>query len=150
MSIEGVISQPEGCDFHEDERRVLISPYNSDIGGFECRQSKILIAKKDCILGGKDYGFGHWHPYRELFGMHNGNARFILENVDSKQREIYELKSKGRLLIADRVAHVVLVKAGSVLMGHTEEPYSKERHDNRYHFDNLPQEFLDLMQKPKA
>ncbi len=144
MAIEGVIYQPEGCDFHEDERRSLISPFNDDIENFVIRQAKALVSKGDCVLG------SHWHPYRELFAMF-GEATFILEDTKTKERETYNIKTKGRLLIPSGVAHIALVRGfRSVLNGYTEEPYSKERHDNKYTFENLPQEFLDLMLKPNA
>lgn len=138
MTIEGVIYQPEGCDYHKDGRRSLLSPFNDDIDNFVVRQAKGLFPDKDCVLG------GHWHPYRELFGL-EGEAVFILEDIDTKERETYNIETKGRILIPSKVAHIVLIKGGSNLLGFTEEPYSKERHDNKYSFENLPPEFLDLM-----
>ena len=60
MAINGLVFKRRGVD-HEDERRILLTAFNYDLGSFIVKQVKFLDMKKDEILG------GHYHKYRELF-----------------------------------------------------------------------------------
>lgn len=109
---------------HEDERRSITSPFNGD---FVARQVKILKIKKDSILG------NHYHNYRELFYILEGQAIFALENTITRASE-YIIMGKGeRLIIEPKVAHRVKMFKDTLTVEATEEPYiSSEKNDVRY------------------
>ena len=129
MTIEGVIFEERGID-HQDDRRTLLTAFNGDLGDFVASQVKFAVInkKQDVFLG------GHYHEdYRELFYMLKGNATFYLEDIQTKQKEKYNLIKGNRLLIPPKVAHKVQVVKESILVGCTEKPYiSPEVNDKKY------------------
>jgi hypothetical protein len=128
MSINNVIYQPNGCDFHSDSRRDLLAPFNSDLNDFSPMQVKALRINQDCILG------GHYHKYNEMYGAF-GEILFLLEDIHTKVREAYILGEKSRLLIPSEVAHIAFAKKKSILIGITDEAYTQDRADISYDID---------------
>ncbi len=128
MPIEGVIFEYREAD-HEDERRVLRTAFNGDLGDFVARQAKFAVMKQSTELG------GHYHSYRELFYMQEGEATFNLKDTETKEERTYHLKKSNRLLIPAFVAHKAFVLDGSILAGFTESAYiSPELNDHKYEF----------------
>ncbi len=128
MAIEGVLYEKRGID-HEDERRALLTAFNGDLGDFAALQVKFARMHKDAVLG------GHYHNYRELFYLLDGEATFDLMDIQTKEKEQYTLAVGNRILIPARVAHKGFVKQGSILVGCTEEKYVSPAHnDHKYDF----------------
>ncbi len=126
MAIEGVVTGIGGLA-HEDGRRAIIEVFNNI--PFSAKQVKIAdINEQDAILG------GHYHNYDELFFMIRGDARFILEDIDTKERGEYVLnRSSGGLLIPAKVAHLAKIRGNSILIGCTQEPHiSPQDNDHPY------------------
>jgi len=113
MSIKGVIYETSG-DMHEDERRAILSVFNSDLGDFKTFQVKVIKLKKDAILG------NHYHKdYRELYYILEGESKFILEDVNTKEKQTFNLKKGHRILIPKKVAHKLFVKSNTIFIGCT-------------------------------
>lgn len=128
MTIQGVIYESRGVD-HEDHRRVLMTVFNGDLEDFVARQVKFVVLKEDATLG------GHYHNYDELFYLLEGEGTFTLKDSARELIEQYDMTKGDRLFIPRRIAHKATIKADSVLMGCTEEPYlSPEHNDYKYEF----------------
>lgn len=130
MVIDGVIYEKRRVE-HEDDRRTLLTAFNGDLGDFVAKQVKFSVMKKKSTLGQE----GHYHDYRELFYMLEGEAVFELRDIKTGEIEEYYLNTRTRLLIPAEVAHKVLVDEDSILVGCTEEPYiSPEVNDHKFDF----------------
>ncbi|MFC1723624.1 cupin domain-containing protein [Nanoarchaeota archaeon] len=128
MEIKGVVYQTLVID-HEDERRALFTAFNGDLGDFVAKQVKFAQMKKDAVLG------GHFHDYDELFYMLSGEGEFTLKDPASKIMAEFQLVKGDRLYIPSGIAHKALIKAQSLLVGCTAEPYiSPEHNDRKYDF----------------
>jgi len=109
---------------HEDDRRALMAIFNGD---FKAEQIKIIKIKKTSILG------NHYHSYGETFFFLKGNASYILEDVNTKERVTIEMSEGDRLTIAPFIAHRAEIEAGTIIIEATEKPYySAELNDVRY------------------
>jgi quercetin dioxygenase-like cupin family protein len=111
---------------HSDERRDLSVLFNGD---FNAKQIKIIKVKKDSTLG------NHYHNYREMFYILEGEAWYYLEKVNqlSFSKIMIPLKEGDRLIIDKEVAHKAEFKAGTVTIEATESEYiSPEFNDKRY------------------
>ena len=109
---------------HEDERRSISAIFNGD---FTAKQVKILHIKQDSILG------NHYHNYRELFYVLSGESIYLLENIETKEREYVILSEGYRLIIQPNVAHRAEMTKGTVMLEATEEPYiSASQNDVKY------------------
>jgi quercetin dioxygenase-like cupin family protein len=128
MTIKGVIYQSRGVN-HEDHRRTLLTAFNGDLGDFVAKQVKFAMMKEDAVLG------GHYHDYDELFYLLGGEGTFALKDPAEELIERYDMIRGDRLFIPRGIAHRATVKAGSILVGCTGEPYvSPEHNDHRYDF----------------
>jgi len=126
-SILGVLYESRGVD-HEDNRRALLTAFNGDLGSFVATQVKFAVMKQDAVLG------GHYHTYDELFYLLEGQGTFSLRDTRSEvsgQNVEYQLVKGDRLFIPPYVAHKALVKAGSILVGCTAEPYVSPAHNDK-------------------
>ncbi len=132
--IPGVIHESRGID-HEDHRRTLITAFNGDLGGFVvfgrrfwgfvARQVKFAELKEDAVLG------GHYHNYPELFYFQEGEGTFILRDIRGRYPdEEHHMVKHDRLFIPRGIAHKALIKAGSVLVGCTKQPYVSPKHND--------------------
>lgn len=121
MTIEGIVFEERGID-HHDHRRDILTAFNKDLGDFVARQVKFaeITENKDVSLG------GHYHNYRGLFYMLEGEATFYLKSITTGNEKDYELKKGTRLLIPPGVAHKADVKRGSILVECTTKPYGKK------------------------
>ena len=128
MTIERVIFQDRGID-HEDARRTLSTAFNGDFGGFTAKQTKIYKIHQDAQLA------GHFHKYRELLYIIDGELNIQLVDIETKETDNYSLKANCSILIPGYVAHKVFVKKGTTMIGCTEEPYvSPEVNDHKFEF----------------
>lgn len=68
--------------------------------------------------------------------MLEGQAEFILEDVELKDQRIVNLNKTSRgLLIPPSVAHKVKIEKNSILIGATQEPYTNSEQNNiKYDF----------------
>ena len=124
MNIPGVVVEQRGID-HEDERRAILTAFNGDLEGFRAAQVKFAKMHQDALLG------GHYHDYRELFYMWEGEAVVTLQSVDDPSlTQTVELGQHCRILIPPRVAHKVVMKKGAVLVGCTEVPYTSPQEND--------------------
>ena len=109
---------------HEDERRSITALFNGD---FFANQVKILRIKKQSVLG------NHYHRYRELFYVLEGQVTYLLENVATQEKQMITLGQGDRLIIEPNVAHKAEMFEGTVTLEATEESYvSAEKNDVRY------------------
>jgi mannose-6-phosphate isomerase-like protein (cupin superfamily) len=123
VTLDGVIC--EACrDRHEDGRRLLTAVFNGD---FTARQVKVLEVKADAVLG------EHYHDYDEMFYLLKGQAVIEVENVETKDRGGYQLSAGDRIFFPKKVAHRLWVKADSVLIGCTDQPYLEAGGHHAYH-----------------
>ena len=128
MSIQGVIFESRGVD-HDDHRRAILTVFNADLRDFAAKQVKFAIIKEDTVLG------GHYHNYDELFYLLEGESTFFLKDPTIKLIEEYKMVRRDRLFIPHGIAHKVNIKADSILVGCTEEPYVSPKHnDHKYEF----------------
>ena len=128
MTIEGVLYESRRVD-HEDSRRALLTAFNGDLGGFVAKQVKFAVMKQDAVLG------GHFHDYNELFYLLEGEGTFTLKDTARELTDQYNMIKGDRLFIPRRIAHKATLRAGSILVGCTEEPYvSPEQNDHKYEF----------------
>ena len=131
--IEGVHTDSDGVA-HTDHRRDIYVAFNGSLGGISTvGQIKALVMREDCRLG------GHFHTYQEAYlvvGSGDGiQAMFCLEDVNSGNKEVYELRSGDRIAFPGEVAHVVFAREGSTLVGFDSEPYVPGRSD---HVHDMP------------
>ncbi len=109
---------------HEDERRSLTPIFNGD---FTALQLKLLKIKEGSILG------NHYHNYSETFYLLHGEAEYIFENIDTKERQEINLKKGQRITIEPRIAHKAKFLEDTVMIECTQWPYiSKEVNDKEY------------------
>jgi len=128
MRMKDVIYQKRGID-HEDDRRTIMTAFNGDLNGFKPSQAKFYLIKQEKMLA------GHYHNYVEVFYMLDGEAQFILKDIDSEEIAEYTLKNTEVLLIPPKIAHKVFPKAGTKMVGFTEVPFvSTEHNDVKYEF----------------
>ena len=112
---------------HKDERRSLIPVFNGD---FTALQIKLLKIKKDSILG------NHYHNYKETFYLLEGEAKYVFENVNTKERQKINLKKNQRITIEPGIAHKAKFLTDTIMIEGTEWPYiSKEVNDKEYIID---------------
>jgi quercetin dioxygenase-like cupin family protein len=122
--MEGVEFQSMGV-VHEDDRRSLIEVVN---GEFVSKQIKIIkVKEKDSILG------NHYHPFGQLFYLLSGKARYTMVNVDTKEREIFDMEEGDRIIIAKKIAHRgIFLTENCVTIEGNEEPYTGPECDLKY------------------
>ena len=107
---------------HEDGRRSISPIFNDD---FIARQVKMLRIKKHSILG------NHYHDYRELFYILEGQAAYLLENIVTKEQQLLMLTKGDRLIIRPCIAHQAEMWEGTVTLEASEEPYISADHNDR-------------------
>lgn len=94
MGIEKVVFNSKE-DFHENENRKIIGMLNNT--EFEWKRTRTVKVVRDCELG------GHYRDYPEEYGV-IGSARFFLEDIETKEKKLYELKDGQTIFIPPRVA----------------------------------------------
>lgn len=105
---------------HADDRREIITAFNYDLGDFVAKQVKIATAvdgARPRVLG------GHFHDYRELFFLIQGEAYWALEDIATKEQVRHRMVRHDRLFIPAHVAHEAVLSKDAVLLGATEEQY---------------------------
>jgi len=120
----------------EAQFQTALAPGVEELGGqhqpFTAAQLKFARVNpvNDVILG------GHYHPdYREFFFILGGEAVFTTEDIESKVRAETVLHTGEHLLILPKIAHKVVVRKGTTLVGCTEKPYvSPQVNDQKYEF----------------
>lgn len=128
MSIHNVIYKKRGID-HEDERRTILTAFNGDLDGFKAEQTKIYLIKQERKLA------GCYHNYAVAFYILEGEVKFFLEDVKTKEKKEYILTNTDLLLIPSNVAYYALAKASTKMIGFTEVPFiSSEKNDIKYEF----------------
>ncbi|MEK6915330.1 MAG: methyltransferase domain-containing protein [Nanoarchaeota archaeon] len=126
--IKDVIYQKRGID-HEDDRRAILTAFNGDLNGFKASQAKIYLIKQEKNLA------GCYHDYDVAFYILEGEVKFILEDLKTKERKEYNLEKTDTLLIPSKVAYHAIAKAGTKMVGFTEMPFvSSEKNDIKYEF----------------
>lgn len=115
-----------GGKVHEDERRRISEVFNNQ--GIKAEQVKIIDTKSqsDMVVLGN-----HYHDYKEIYFTAEGEARFILEDIETKERQEYRLnKTTGSIIIPERVAHKVEITGKAMLVGCTERAYIDSEHND--------------------
>jgi hypothetical protein len=108
MAIENVIYQ-HNFDHHANDDRIISTLVNGDIEGFSPEHVKIAQFKRNAVLA------NHWKECPELYGL-IGSASFVLEDIDTKKRISYELKTGDRIFIPARVAIKIKAKEGTTII----------------------------------
>lgn len=103
---------------NEDDRRKLIELMNGQFAG---KNIKILEVKEESFLGGKS---GHWHSYSECMYMFKGRCwDYVMENVDTGEKETYELKEGDVVFRGPRIIHGGWFEKGSIVIDIAEDTY---------------------------
>src|SRR3989344_6272316 len=118
MAIENVIYQPN-FDYHENPERIIATLVNGDIPGFSSEHIKLAKFNKSTELA------NHWREYSELYGV-IGKASFTLEDIETKDRRLYPLKTGDRLLVPPRVALKIEAQEGTIIIACSEKLTSEE------------------------
>ena len=109
---------------HSDERRTITAMFNGD---FDAKQVKILRITQGNVLG------NHYHHYREMFYLLEGEAIYEFIDLDSSERATIHLEKGGRIVIEPRVAHRAQFLKDTVMVEATEKPYvSAAENDVRF------------------
>ena len=112
---------------HSDDRRMLIPVFNGD---FTALQIKLLKIKKDSVLG------NHYHNYKETFYLLEGEADYVFEDIETKERQKINLKKDQRITIDPKIAHRAKFVEDTTMIEGTAWPYiSKEINDKEYTVD---------------
>ena len=99
---------------HYDDRREIYDPLTilDGLTGDWYQHNIITILENNCILG------DHYHDYNEVFFTPTGGFYFILVDIDYPNKaKCFVLKKGSRILIPAYVAHRVICKKGSILIG---------------------------------
>jgi hypothetical protein len=103
---------------NSDERRHLIELMNGQFAG---KNIKILEVKEDSYLGGKS---GHWHNYSECMYVMKGKVwDYVMENVDTKEKQTYELSEGDIVFRGPRIIHGGWFSKGSIIIDIAEDTY---------------------------
>lgn len=103
---------------HEDDRRKLVELMNGQFAG---KNIKILEVKEDSYLGGKS---GHWHQYSECMYIMKGKVwDYVMENVDTKERETYKFDEGDVVVRGPRIIHGGWFAKGSIIVDIAEDTY---------------------------
>jgi len=98
---------------HEDNRRVLVDVENPEGG-----RIKIVIAKKDCILG------KHYHKIKtEIFTLSHGEADVRYRDINKKRFKTAKLLPGNTIVITPDTLHEFFIRKGSVLLCHVDRDY---------------------------
>lgn len=109
MAIENV-NYRESLDTHSNEKRTiaaLLDPISKNPISVE--QVRVVNVHQDSTLG------NHWREYGEIYGV-VGNAHFTLEDIGSKERRNYRVKTGDTLYVPRGIALKVKAPAGSIVI----------------------------------
>ena len=114
---------------NEDDRRKLVELMNGQFAG---KNIKILEVKEDSFLGGTS---GHWHNYSECMYMMKGRCwDYVMENVDTKEKESYNLEEGDIVFRGPRIIHGGWFAKGSIVIDIAEDSYVSGK------FNDIPRE----------
>lgn len=95
----------------EDDRRKLIELMN---GQFSGKNIKILEVKEESYLGGTS---GHFHLFPECMYIMKGKCwDYVMENVDTKEKETFELGEGDIVFRTGRIIHGGMFAKGSIII----------------------------------
>ena len=107
MAIERVILKKDN-DSHENEKRTILNMKHDSLTESAWEQVRIVQPKVTVELG------NHWREFGELYCI-IGEAGFTLEDIDTKERQIYKLKTGYSLYIPPRVAIKFVTTKDSII-----------------------------------
>ena len=118
---------------NEDSRRRLLEIMNGQMNG---KNIKILEVKEEGpewqYLGGTS---GHWHQYPECMFIYKGECKdYIMENVDTGEKETFNLGPGDTVFRTGRIIHGGMFKRGSIVIDIAEETYISDE------FNDIPRE----------
>jgi hypothetical protein len=108
MAIEKVVLNKQ-YDSHSTTKRTAVTLLKGDDAGFNARSVRAILAYDIGDLG------NHYRDVSEVYSI-IGRAKFILEDVDSKDRKEITLITGDRLIIPPRVAMKVDIAPRSVII----------------------------------
>jgi hypothetical protein len=125
MAIENVVYVKIG-DLNSKEGFRRITTVMNGSNEFEIGDIRLVQADNDVPLG------GHWREYPEVWGF-LGKATITLEDIDTKERKVYQAEDGTRIFIPPRVASKIEAYKGTSIV--TCSPKSdRERQTHRYEF----------------
>ncbi len=92
--------------------------------GFQAVQLKFIMPfEKEALLG------GHYHDYGEAYSMVRGDCRFRFEDIETHERREQSMQAilYPHLVIPAQKAHTAKVGAHSILVGCTQDSFSREK-----------------------
>lgn len=100
---------------HEDERRSIHEVMNGEL----CvKNIKMLHVKSgDQLLG------NHWHHGSEVMYMFKGAAHYKMENLDTGEKEEYNLVEGDVVFRTGRIVHAGVFKEDSIIIDGGESTY---------------------------
>ena len=108
MGIDEVVYE-ENYDSHSNSDRIIATLVNGETNGFLVGQVRMAQFKQDAVIG------GHYREYPEIYGV-IGNATFTLEDIKTKERRDYELKTGDRLSVPPLVALKIKAVSGTLVV----------------------------------
>lgn len=114
-------NEPRYCSL--DGQVTFMNLFYHERSGFSAAQLKFLMPfDKDVVLG------GHYHDYGEAYSMLRGNCIFRFEDIETLARDQKEIEAidGSHLVIPSRKAHTAKVAARSILVGCTQDSFSRE------------------------
>ena len=109
MAIEKV-SYLENFDSHSNNKRTIVGLLKSaSESPISVEQVRVVSVHEESILS------NHWREYGEIYGV-IGEAEFTLEDIKTKKRETYKMKTGDNLYIPKEVALKVKAPSGTVII----------------------------------
>lgn len=107
MTLDEVKYQ-KGFDSHTNDNRTVISLLE-DSPEWLPQQVKVAKLERDAEVS------NHWREFAELYGI-IGEARFLLEDIETKKRQTYLLTTGDRLLVPARIALQIKAPTGAIII----------------------------------
>lgn len=127
MSIEKAVYEKK-FDLHVNDQRTIagfLKPHSES--SIRIEQVRAAKVHKESKLG------NHWREYGEIYGV-LGNAKFILEDIKTKKRKEYSLKTGDTLYIPREVAIRIIANTGTVIICCSEK-HEREEGTHKYNFE---------------
>ena len=122
--IENVVYE-RNFDSHSNETRTIVSVLKiASESQVPINQVRVAQVKKDSPMG------NHWREYGEIYGI-IGSAEFLLEEIDTKIRKKYFMKTGDTLYIPPRIAINVKAVPNAVIICCSEN-YDGEKGTHKY------------------
>jgi quercetin dioxygenase-like cupin family protein len=113
---------------HEDERRKILEIMNGELS---VKNMKMLYVKSgEQLLG------NHWHSGSEVMYILRGKAQYVMENLDTGEKEEYQLVEGDVVFRTGRIVHAGIFSEDSIIIDGGESMYISAD------FNDIPEKIL--------